>query len=46
MMPNVAGVRDDSWEKYKTSVRKIEGSTGYNFLNALPANIQEALETK
>lgn len=45
-MPNVEGVRSDRWEKYRTSVRAIENSTGYNFLDKLPENIQNIIEYK
>jgi endonuclease G len=46
MIPNISGVRNDSWDKYKTTVRSIEGSTGYNFLNAVPKSIQDVIECK
>jgi DNA/RNA endonuclease G (NUC1) len=44
-MPNVAGVRNDPWSKYLTTVDKIEAATGYDFLSMLPANIQSVLES-
>lgn len=43
-MPNVAGVRNDSWKKYRTTVARIEESTGYDFLSLLQASFQHALE--
>jgi DNA/RNA endonuclease G (NUC1) len=43
-MPNVAGVRNDPWQKYLTTVDKIESSTGYDFLSLLPVAFQDALE--
>lgn len=46
MMPNIAGVRNNKWEIYKTTIRKIEYSTGYDFLNAVPKKIQNIIETK
>jgi endonuclease G, mitochondrial len=45
-MPNIDGVRYDKWQKYKTTVRDLEKSTGYDFLSALPKALQDALETK
>jgi DNA/RNA endonuclease G (NUC1) len=30
-MPNTAGIRGDAWEKYETTVGRIEQSTGYRF---------------
>jgi PKD repeat protein len=44
-MPNVAGVRNDPWSKYLTTVDKIEAATGFDFLSILPANIQSVLES-
>ncbi|MCL5070795.1 MAG: DNA/RNA non-specific endonuclease [Actinobacteria bacterium] len=46
VMPNIAGIRTDDWEKYKTTVRRIESSTGYNFLSAIKKNIQDVIENK
>jgi endonuclease G len=46
LMPNIDGVRSKKWEEYKTTVRRIEYSTGYDFLNLLPKSIQDSIETK
>jgi DNA/RNA endonuclease G (NUC1) len=43
-MPNVAGVRNDPWAKYLTTVDKIETATGYDFLSVLPTAYQAAIE--
>jgi hypothetical protein len=43
-MPNVAGVRNDPWDKYLTTVSKIEQATGYSFLTLLDAAFRGALE--
>ncbi len=43
-MPNIAGVRNDPWQKYLTTVDKIEGSTGYDFLSRLQDVYQTAVE--
>jgi len=43
-MPNVAGVRNDPWQKYLTTVDKIEQATGYDFLSLIPVAFQNALE--
>jgi endonuclease G len=45
-MPNVKGIRNDDWFMYRTTARKIEQKTGYNFFSNLPRNLQDALETK
>jgi endonuclease G, mitochondrial len=46
VMPNENGVRNDAWEKYRTTIRRIEASTGYNFLSRVSQNIQDAIENK
>ena len=43
-MPNVAGVRNDPWQKYLTTVDKIEAATGYDFLSLLQTWFQDALK--
>lgn len=45
-MPNVVGIKNADWQLYRTTVRQIEQTTGYNFLSNLPQNIQDTLETK
>jgi endonuclease G len=46
IMPNINGVRKDKWEKYKRSIDDIENSTGYNFLDKIPDDIEMFLEQK
>ena len=43
-MPNVAGVRNDPWAKYLTTVESIETATGYTFLSQLPAGMRAAIQ--
>lgn len=43
-MPNVAGVRNDPWQKYLTTVDKIEAATGYDFLSLVQTAFQDAIE--
>ncbi|MGH7655928.1 MAG: DNA/RNA non-specific endonuclease, partial [Gemmatimonadaceae bacterium] len=43
-MPNIAGVRNDPWAKYLTTVDSIEAATGYSFLSALPPGFRTALQ--
>ncbi|MGH7533208.1 MAG: DNA/RNA non-specific endonuclease [Gemmatimonadales bacterium] len=43
-MPNIAGVRNDPWAKYLTTVDKIEASTGLDILSLLQADFQDAVE--
>jgi endonuclease G len=46
VMPNIAGVRNDDWEQYKTTVRRIEKSTGYDFLSAVKKSVQDVIENR
>ncbi|HET9983114.1 MAG TPA: DNA/RNA non-specific endonuclease [Longimicrobiales bacterium] len=43
-MPNVAGVRNDPWTKYLTTVDRIEAATGYDILSLLATAFQDAVE--
>ena len=45
-MPNVAGVRNDPWQKYLTTADKIEEATGLDFLSLIPTAFQDALEAE
>ncbi len=45
-MPNIQGIRNIPWQSYVTSVKKIENSTGYDFLPLLPDSIEEILENQ
>jgi endonuclease G len=45
-MPNVDGIENDSWEKYKTTIRAIEEKTGFDLFARLPRELQETIETR
>lgn len=45
-MPNINGIRPDPWQLYVTTIRKIEGLTGFDFLSELPKSTQDAIETR
>jgi endonuclease G len=45
-MPNVEGIENDAWEKYKVTIRSIEEKTGFDFFASLPRELQEILETR
>ncbi|NOT46379.1 MAG: DNA/RNA non-specific endonuclease, partial [Acidobacteria bacterium] len=45
-VPNSDGIENNSWEKYKTTVRAIEERTGYDLLSTLPRELQDKLETR
>lgn len=46
VMPNIAGIRGEDWQKYARSVRSVEKSTGFNFYPLLPRKRADQLETK
>lgn len=45
-IPNSQGIRNTNWKTYRTTVRKIEAVTGYNFLSNVPLSIQNAIENR
>ena len=45
-MPNKEGIENDTWEKYKTTIRAIEERTGYDFFAAMPRDLQNTIETR
>ena len=46
IMPNEQGIRNDKWEKYKSTIRRIEHSTGYNYLNNVRQDVQDVIENR
>ncbi len=46
MMPNITGIIHEGWQQYVTTVDDIERATGYDFLNALPTDVQKAIESR
>ena len=45
-MPNVQGIKDVDWRKYRVSVDLVEERTGYNFLTNVPDAVQVHIEEK
>lgn len=45
-MPNIDGIENEKWEKYRTTVRAIEEKTGLNLFSELPRDLQDTIETK
>jgi DNA/RNA endonuclease G (NUC1) len=45
IMPNAPGIRNDGWEKYKTTVDAVEALSGYDLLALLPDPIEIAVES-
>jgi endonuclease G, mitochondrial len=46
LMPNTTGILNEGWGGYRTTVDEIERQTGYNFLPAVPEEIQRAIEAR
>jgi DNA/RNA endonuclease G (NUC1) len=44
LMPNVQGIRNNSWQTYLTTVDNIEQQTGYDFFANLPPAVQACIE--
>lgn len=44
VMPNKNGIRNEPWWNYVTTVRRVEQSTGYDFLSNVKKEIQEVVE--
>ena len=44
IMPNTAGIRDDDWQKYLTTVNAVEAASGYDVLSLLPDDIERIVE--
>lgn len=45
-MPNVDGIANEKWEKYKTTVRAIEQKTGLDLFSSLPRELQDKIENR
>jgi len=46
MMPNESGIKKIDWETYRTTIDRIESSTGYDFLSDVENRIQTIIENK
>ena len=45
-MPNIEGIADDRWQKYRTTVRAIEQNAGVDLFSTLPRELQDRIETR
>lgn len=45
-MPNSQGIKNQNWRKYRTTVRRLEQKTGYDFFADLPPGLQGLLEIR
>jgi endonuclease G len=46
VMPNVTGILDEPWGKYRTSIASIERLSGYHFLGNVPEETRRVLENR
>lgn len=46
IMPNSREIERDNWRDYETTVSEIEKQTGYDFLNKVPKEIQNKIESR
>lgn len=46
IMPNTAATTGTKWGQYAVSVDEIERQSGYDFLSALPTDVQDGLESR
>ncbi|HJQ31077.1 MAG TPA: DNA/RNA non-specific endonuclease [Pyrinomonadaceae bacterium] len=45
IMPNVQGIRSNTWQSYRVSVDQVESLTGYDFFSQVPTSIQSVIES-
>ncbi|HLA13705.1 MAG TPA: DNA/RNA non-specific endonuclease [Gemmatimonadaceae bacterium] len=45
IMPNIAGIAGDDWEKYRATVNEVEALSGYDLLALLSDEIEIAVES-
>lgn len=45
-MPNIDGIEDESWERYRTTIRAIEDKTGLDLFAEMPRELQDKIETR
>ncbi len=45
-MPNEEGIKETDWTEYRTTVKQIEATTGYNLLSNVPDKVQQVIENR
>jgi endonuclease G, mitochondrial len=45
-MPNIEGIEDERWERYRTTIRAIESKTGLDLFSHLPRQLQNTIEMR
>jgi len=45
-MPNIGGIENDSWGKYRTTIREIEEKTALDLFSQHPRELQDSVETR
>jgi endonuclease G len=46
IMPNVQGIRSNTWQSYRVSVDQVESLTGYDFFSQVPTSVQSVIEAR
>ena len=46
IMPNSDTIQDEPWTRYRVTVDEVERRTGYDFLTAVPPDVQKVLEAR
>ncbi len=46
IMPNVQGIKEESWRSYLTSIDAVEKATGYDLLSNVPVDVQKVIEAR
>jgi endonuclease G, mitochondrial len=46
IIPNKQGIKSDSWQQYRISVKEVEKLTGYKFFTSVPGSIRDVIDAK
>ncbi len=46
IMPNVQGIKEESWRSYLTSIDAVEKATSYNLLSNVSVDVQKVIEAR
>jgi endonuclease G len=46
IMPNIQGIKEESWRSYLTSIDAVEKATGYDLLANVPVDVQKVIEAR
>jgi endonuclease G len=46
IIPNVQGIKEQSWRSYLSSIDAVEKATGYDLLSNVPVDVQKVIEAR